>query len=441
MGPEFWKQDKETRLKKCSEHSLTCNEQDVIEGCCAVVACRYCVRWEPYEGSVVSDITDIGDGVWSATPGGIVFTMEWLRDDYTGDCELVVTFDGEEVYRSDCYSGVSCRDSSDSVEVDTGYLVGTLTWSKDLKRPLPRVRDEYTNCIRNVCPDCECTCECLCVSISQGYGCDTILGEICDTAYDCDLPVWAGIVGGYDIEVSLNDDCTLSATVDGYPYDVVLAPYTSVCDGIDATITLGDGVVITIQCRDCQCEVADDCVVGCCWPTVVTELYPCGYPVPVPFEISAPGCDLDGYTGEFTPAGSASGECGLCAASPPMYIGTTIGERKAPNVFFCMSTPCSVDVVLRLVCEDGSGTCCGGFRLWVGTSERFVGWDGTTPAGSDPSLYWMKFAPSSCACDPLAMIFDVTFVSDCPETWVGGTCDGKPKDCCDPTCGGFTLTI
>lgn len=443
MGPEFWKQDKETRLKKCSEKSLTCNDSETnTDGCCSVIACKYCVTWEEYGEPTVSDKTNSGDGMWQATPGGIEFAMWWERDPYTGDCELVVTFDNDEVYRKSCYEGQSCRDSSDFVEVDLPYLEGTLTWTKDLQRPLPNIRDYQTNCIRQLCSDCTCTCECFCVSVVKAYDCSTTLGEICDTAYDCDKPVWSGTVGEYAIEVSLDDDCGLLATVDGVVYAVEIEPYTSLCDNFQATITLADDTVITLRCKECQCEEDGNCGVGCCWPKEITPLYPCGYLVPVPFEITAPGCDIDGRTGTFTPGGVVDvGSCGACADSPDTSAGTTIGSIKVPNPYLCNDTPCSMNIFLRLACEDGAASCCGGFKLWVGTSERMVGWTGLAPAGGDPNLYWIKYSPTSCACDPLAMIFDVSFTLDCPDTWVGGTCDGQPKDCCDPVCGGFTLTI
>ena len=446
-GPIAYLQNHSGRLKRCSEKRLGCNaSEDNTDGCCAIVACRYCVTWEEYGQAEEADKTDNGDGIWQATPGGITFLMQWERSYETDECELVVYFDGQEVYRKSCYEGQSCRDSSDSVVVSLPYLDGTLTWSKDLQRTLPNVRDYETNCIRQLCPDCTCTCECMCVSIVDPY-CNTTLGEICDTAYDCDPPVWSGVVGDYTIEISLDQNCVLSATVNGSPETITAEPYTSLCDNFTATIILDDGTVITLACRECLCEPDGGCVTGCCWPKQITELYPCGYLIPVPFEISAPGCDIDGRTGEFVPGGIADiGTCGSCADSPSVSIDTTIGAIKVPNPYLCNDTPCSIEIFLRLECEDGETTyglpsCCGGFRLWIGTAERFVGWDGSAPPGGDPALYWLKVSPTSCSCDPLAMIFDVTLTLDCADTWVGGTCDGLPKDCCIPVCGGFTLTI
>ena len=263
MGPIAFDQGHDGRLKKCSEKRLTCNEsQDNTDGCCAIVACRYCVTWEEYGEAAVSDMTDNGAGTWTATPGGITFVMTWQRDQYTDECELVVTFDGEEVYRQPCYDQ-SCRDSSDEVEVDTGYLVGTLRWVKDLKRPLPNVRDYETNCIRQMCADCNCTCECLCVTITEYDGTPIATGEMCDTAYDCDPPVWEGTVGDYEIVIALDEECVLTATVNGYAESIELEQYTSVCDNFTATITLDDGTIITVTCKECTCVEETPCI-SCC---------------------------------------------------------------------------------------------------------------------------------------------------------------------------------
>ena len=261
MGPIAYSIDHDGRLKKCSEKRLTCDEsQNNTDGCCAIVACRYCVTWEEYGEAAVSDMTDNGAGTWTATPGGVTFVMTWERDQYTDECELVVTFDGEEVYRQPCYDQ-SCRDSSDEVEVDTGYLVGTLRWVKDLKRPLPNVRDYETNCIRQMCADCNCTCECLCVTITEYDGAPIATGEICDTAYDCDPPVWEGTVGDYEIVIALDEECVLTATVNGYAESIELEQYTSVCDNFTATITLDDGTIITVTCKECTCVAGE---FACC---------------------------------------------------------------------------------------------------------------------------------------------------------------------------------
>ena len=47
----------------------------------------------------------------------------------TGECEFVVTFDGEEVYRATCYEGASCRNPAGEVSASIGYDEGTLRWS------------------------------------------------------------------------------------------------------------------------------------------------------------------------------------------------------------------------------------------------------------------------------------------------------------------------
>lgn len=368
MGPEFWKQDKETRLKKCSEKSLTCNDQEAnTDGCCSVIACKYCVTWEEYGEEPVSDMSSDGDGRWTASPGGISFVMEWQRDEY-GVCELVVTFDGEEVYREECYGNVSCRDSGDEVAINLPYLEGTLYWSKDLRRPLPHVRDYETNCIRALCLNCECTCECLCVEITEYGGGILATGEICDVAYDCDPVEWSGTVGYYNITVTMDDECGLTATVDEVVYAVEIEPGTSVCENFTATIDLPDNITITLRCKECSCE--QSCV-GSCFPIDRTT-NPATLP-DITWLIDAPNClDIDGLTGSFSAFNPdwEEGTCGVCTCYStdinlelPAEISLSLGgDDGDPETIdppaSCVTNPTTINLRLWLTFMPEISGCC-----------------------------------------------------------------------------------
>jgi hypothetical protein len=444
-GARHYRPDVPTRLKKCSEHI-----GDDCTDCCSVTPCAYCLELEIYGEDIVYGHAPESDKHWTGTVGGYSFDAYWERNYETDECEFVVELDGEEVYRKSCYEGQSCRDSSDEVEVTVGYPPedATLRWIKHEPLPLEHVTDDETGCKTTFCDDCECSCECLCVTITNGYGCDTISGEICNVSYPCDGPVWEGTVGDYDLSIALGRDeygeCIITPSVDGVELDSVAAPG---CGDMEATFLLEDGTLISVTCKKCISCDTDDCVTGCCWPVIYTELYPCGYRVQIPFEISAPGCvGLDGHTDSFGGVGvQGNGSCGSCDVGSGVDLPSVVGIRRLETGPFCTITPCTVPLAIILVCEDGAATngqpeCCGGFRLWVGSTQRFAGYSDTSPNGGDPSLYWHKYAPTSCGCGPLAMIFEVALIVDCPETW-GGACAGLPKNCCEPQCGGFTLTI
>lgn len=458
MGlPLFWRHPK-NGLKKCSERTRdNCTDHD---DCCAVVACSYCLEFVAYDGTTYYGLAEMIGDQWFGTIAGAAFHAYWERDYYTDVCEFVVTIDDAEVYRAECYGSVTCRNSSDEVAATIGYDEGTLTWTKVDKLPLPHVVDPDTGCKTWFCGDCECTCEALCATlITAAPDCCTVEFTIPATSYVCDSPTWeATAVCGvsHDVSVSLSrneyGDCQVGGSVNG---EALTAQTIADCVGWTAVFNLYDGSTLTVVCRVCDCAATSGCVVGCCWPLAFTELYPCGYQVPIPFEISATGCDLDGYTDNFTPVtATARGTCGGCGGAPPVVIGTTIGTLKVevPGFGYCNDTPCSIDVVLMLTCDDsetvpyGLDECCGKLRLWVGTSVRLAGDVGLErPEGAPTGYYWLKIEPSSCSCLPdsggFAAIFEVTIVLDCPTLFTTGPCIDEPKDCCDPFCGGFTLTI
>ena len=227
MGPMYWKPGSPYALKKCSERvSNSCSDE--TDGCCAVIPCSYCLEWDS-EGSYTTEYgtADFATNNWTGAVAGVTWTAYWERNYDTDECEFVVLFDGEEVYRKSCYEGQSCRDSSDSVTVSLQYLTGVLTWQKFLARPLEYIDDEDTNCKIHFCDECECSTECLCVTITEPDT-TTSAGEICDTAYACDPPLWEGTVGAFELSVALGRDeynrCIITATVDGIEQEPVLFP-------------------------------------------------------------------------------------------------------------------------------------------------------------------------------------------------------------------------
>jgi formylglycine-generating enzyme required for sulfatase activity len=185
-----------------------------------------------------------------------------------GECEYIVTLDDEEVYRATCYEGASCRDPAGDVAVSTAYLEGTLRWSKHEPRELALIVDPNTGCRDFFCGNCRCSCECLCVTITEFDG-TVIAGEICDTSYPCDAPVWAGTVGYYDLSIALGRDeytgeCIITLTADGQEQDSV---FVTGCSDMSASVTLYDGTVVSVTCKQCSCDQSvDGC--PCCpgWP-------------------------------------------------------------------------------------------------------------------------------------------------------------------------------
>lgn len=259
MGPEYWKPDKPTRLKKCDEFVVgNCNTP--TDGCCAVVACMYCLEFVPYSGDTEYGRASFVTSGWEGTIAGAVFTAYWEVGYESGECEFVVLLDDYEVYRKSCYEGQNCRDSSDFADVTLGYDEGVLTWTKKEARPLEYVIDSETGCRTWFCGTCECSCTCLCVVVTDGYGIVQARGEICDIAYPCDGPVWEGTVGDYELSIALGrggygystDTCVIFPTVNGYAQTEATA---TGCGSMSASIELDDGTTIAFTCKVCDCSI------------------------------------------------------------------------------------------------------------------------------------------------------------------------------------------
>jgi hypothetical protein len=189
-----------------------------------------------------------------------------------GECEYIITLDGEEVYRAACYEGASCRDPGGSVGVLIGYDEGTLTWTKHEPRPLAVTTDPDTGCNDFFCGTCRCSCRTLCVDVFEvlsvydtDFAVDTYSGTLTDTAYsDCDPPVWEGTIGSFEIRLALGRDsygnCIVTATANG---EESTASVTG-CEDLSGTIELYDGSYFNFRCNDCNncATVVGDCICG-----------------------------------------------------------------------------------------------------------------------------------------------------------------------------------
>lgn len=445
MGPIYWKPGSTTELKKCSERKSPACDPTETDGCCAVVACDYCLLFEVYGEEDQHGVALFETDAWVGDIAGAEFRGFWERDYSTDECEFVVTLSGEEVYRKSCYQGQSCRDSSDSVEVDIPYLQGLLTWTKILRRPLHYVIDPDTGCRTWFCGECECSVECLCVTVVDSYGEPVADGEICDTTYDCDPPVWVGTVGEYALSFGLGrdsyGDCIVIPTINGEEQDAVAADG---CSAITITVVAPNGDVITATAKVCCCNCDGSCV-GCCF----CSQFPA---TNVDYVIDAPNCAaIDGITGNISgPDTGVPTGCGSCVSLP-----NNPTTHSVPQFLWDDSMPgdcipqISADFQFRLLikCDENqpngetdSGTteaCCRNVRLVV------------TDVTNETSF---EIAPASCSCDPesgMTAIFPLEqLYPDCDTFYSGGSCAGRcsksqlgdgPGGSC--SLAGATLTI
>ena len=225
MPPRYLRKGS-TKLKPCSEFTVEACDLAPADQCCGALPCNLCLELETYADGISYGTATFGGSSWTGTVGGLAFVSYWERDSY-GECEYVVTLDGEEVYRATCYEGASCRDPGGSVGVTIGYDAGTLTWLKHEPRPLAVTTDPDTGCNDFFCGTCRCSCRTLCVDVFESlfsygtqYAVDTYSGTLTDTAYsDCDPPVWEGTIGNFEIRLALGRDsygnCIVTATANG----------------------------------------------------------------------------------------------------------------------------------------------------------------------------------------------------------------------------------
>jgi hypothetical protein len=444
MPPRYLRRSSPTRLKPCQERTFEACETVPTDQCCGVIPCKLCIEWEVEYEEIQHGSAEFSTASWTGTVGGHSFTAFWERN-YDGECEYVVTLGGEEVYRATCYEGASCRDPGGEVQVATAYLEGTLRWSKHEPRELHLIDDPDTGCRDHFCGVCRCSCNSVCVTITEPGG-DVFTGELFDTAYACDPPVWAGSVGYYDLSFALGRDeytgeCIVTLTADGEEQDPV---FVTGCADMSAIVTLYDGTIISIECKQCACNQQGPCEF-CCLPVRYDVSHPFGVLADIPFSIS--GCN---------------GESGVFVTMPgdepcqteAIYDTTTVPSLS--SILYsetggtCSSTPCGTGIILKLECsalfaEPGDDQVCDRLRLWIGTTLLQTGDTGETPGGATTAVSWTWVRPISCTCDPttgVSAIFPLEVEVDCYEEPIGavGDCAGKRLNCCTVICSG-TLNI
>lgn len=263
MGPIFW-QKPENKIEKCSErHVDPCTDMD---GCCAVVPCSYCLELVDDYGEIFYGMATFDGTAWTTTINGYDFLAYWERGYESDMCEFVVLFNNGEVFRSSCYDGSSCRNSSGTIEVSADGTDYTLTWTKLERQPLKYIVDE-SGCKTWFCGTCECTCATLCVTIISPDGdyCTGLLPlEVYDETCPPDQIVWSGTVtcdySSHIVSVTLSRDdytggCVLSGSFGADDLDLT---EVSDCTGLFATWELYDGTIIMVQCLECGvCGGAD----------------------------------------------------------------------------------------------------------------------------------------------------------------------------------------
>ncbi len=254
MPPRYLRKASPTRLKPCAEFMIEACDSAPTDGCCGATVCRLCLEWEVYGEAIAYGSAIFAGSSWTGTVGGVAFVSYWERNSYD-ECEYIVTLDDEEVYRATCYEGASCRNPAGEVAVSTAYLEGTLRWSKHEPRELALIDNPDTGCRDFFCGSCRCSCECLCVTITD-VGIIVGEGEICDVSYPCDAPVWEGTVGYYELSVALGRDeytgeCVITLTANGEEQDPV---FVTGCADMSASVTLYDGTIISVACKQCSCE-------------------------------------------------------------------------------------------------------------------------------------------------------------------------------------------
>lgn len=286
MGPIFW-QKPENKIEKCSErHVDPCTDMD---GCCAVVPCSYCLELVDDYGEIFYGTATFDGTAWITTINGYDFSAYWEHGYESDVCEFVVFFNNEEVSRSSCYDGASCRDSSGTADVDADGVNYTLTWTKLEHQPLKYVVDD-SGCKTWFCGTCECTCAVLCATLITPEG-DYCTGFLTLSIYDETCPPdqinWSGTVVcdyiSHEMSISLTRDdytggCLLGGSAGGEALDFT---EISDCTGLFATWELYDGTTIIVQCLECgECGGTDSdelcvaCPEGTLYPYHVDIIFP-----------------------------------------------------------------------------------------------------------------------------------------------------------------------
>lgn len=463
MGPVWLQQG---RLHKCSERHADICDPLLTDQCCAVIPCSYCLKWEVYgeQYEFGTAVFDPDLGLWVGEIIGLEFVAYW--ENIYGVCYFVVKLEGEEIAKLSCDDGVTCRDSSASVEISIDYETGKLSWEKKDVHKLPYVKTDE-NCTDFFCGTCECTCKQMCAILKMRRGLVIFEGEdeIDLNIYsDCDGPEWLGTVpvtlGAAVDNVTVHaylyrdvytGECWIAGSVEDADGVQELTPtkLASDCKLIDVTFILYDGSIVRLKCKDCGCRTTEYCRF-CCLPMDFSiPEYPSGVIKDIPFSFT--GCTPSGGGEGVFKAQPGNEPCTTevtftyadifgTAAIPMYYI-------DLPNAFGCPTTPCSNSFTFVLECtarflQPGDDEQCSRVWLWIGSLLRQVGDIGETP-GANPQVgwSWKKVRASGCTCDPVGGLaatipFDITV--DCSDAAIGynGDCAGKVLNCCEVSCSG-----
>jgi len=332
LGPVAYQVDP---IRKCDEKVI--DSCKTSHRCCAVISCEYCLEWIPYgEEPILGSASSTDDGGITGEVNGMQFRAEWQREVYANACQLWVYVDDvlQAIIPLCGDTGVTCRNLSYSLgqlvtqNDEEGYETepGELVWTRKEKRPLPYRKDE-TLCTQHFCGNCECTCRTLCATIyvpmtpgepESDVTCKTEIGEI-PYSSDCSGPVWGEVVvcdgRTFDLEFSIGrdeetGDCIFIATSN---YDTFEFPLAD-CNDIDFTITVEDGVQITVVCADCGCEEEDPVVTCCFGRNLAGEL-----------SLTILNTETGGLCGEI------QGPFALTEGSGNHWYGTATAQREYPD--------------------------------------------------------------------------------------------------------------
>jgi hypothetical protein len=233
----------------CKECGCDTGPPDDALECCDKVPCAFCVTYTPYGGDPETVHSEYGSGEWSGTVGGSGFLMYWHRNIY-GECEFVVEYDGVKVLEQTIAEGASCDSTSGSVIIGNDVLSWSIVPQTALKR-----QDAETP----FCGACDCVSECLCITITNPLPPDgngrISRGKLCNSAYECEAPLWTGVIGTHSVSINLEADkvtggCVLVVEIDG---EVNVLGFGA-CDDIDISFELYDGTQVEITSAKC-----DDC--------------------------------------------------------------------------------------------------------------------------------------------------------------------------------------
>lgn len=278
---------------KCSERFTDpCSTE--TDGCCAIVPCTLCLRWEVYGEADKGGSATFSNGTWTGSVFGVPFLAYWER--VYGVCEFVVIFNDEEIFREQCYGDATCKDPKGQKDVTINYVDGTIHWEKYEPKQLSLITTD-DGCRANFCGTCNCTSKTLCAKVKRPYGGQVGRDELDDTdPLNCSGPHWKGdvlldVADTVEIDVRLLRDAYTGECIIGGTADEEVLEWTVVadCSAIDARWELEDGTLIFLHSKTCHCDTNHGlCCHPRCFPLQISLDLPlreilgnCANPLPV----------------------------------------------------------------------------------------------------------------------------------------------------------------